>query len=433
MWSCYRSRPCQAPSTPSIPATGEPGAAFPEATPADVHDAVHRRARALPRAASCRPGRARRVAARRRRAPARGRGRDRRGRRAETGLPEARLRGELERTAGQLEAFAAVVDGRRLRRRDHRHRRPRRQADPAARRAAHARPDRACRGVRRQQLPARLPTAGGDTASALAAGCPVIVKGHPSHPGTSAVVARELAAAAAERGLPGATFALLQSSGIEVGEALVDEPAIAAVGFTGSFAGGKALHDRAAAREQPDPRLRRDGQRQPDRRDRGRADRARRGDRGGPRDVGGRRSAGSCAPSRRRLRARGRGGRRIRRRPGGAAGRLRSAGAAQRAPARRADRSRRASSAGWPSPSTAPPRRAEPGFRSAPRRPRRGGRGARAPRAARGALRPGRAAARPTSRATSCSTHSCASKASSRGPSTRRRRTPTSSRCWRPR
>ena len=59
----------------------------------------------------------------------------------------------------------------------------------------------------------------------------------------------ELAAAAAETGLPGATFALLQSSGFEVGEALVDEPAIAAVGFTGSFAGGKALHDRAAARE----------------------------------------------------------------------------------------------------------------------------------------------------------------------------------------
>jgi NADP-dependent aldehyde dehydrogenase len=66
-------------------------------------------------------------------------------------------------------------------------------------------------------------------------------------------VARELAAAAAESGLPGATFALLQASGIEVGEALVDEPAIAAVGFTGSFAGGKALHDRAAARERPIP------------------------------------------------------------------------------------------------------------------------------------------------------------------------------------
>src|SRR6478735_8484859 len=102
-------------------------------------------------------------------------------------------------------------------------------------------------------FPLAFSTAGGDTASALAAGCPVIVKGHPSHPGTSAVVARELAGAAADAGLPEATFALLQSSGIEVGEALVDEPAIAAVGFTGSFAGGKALYDRAAAREHPIP------------------------------------------------------------------------------------------------------------------------------------------------------------------------------------
>ena len=102
-------------------------------------------------------------------------------------------------------------------------------------------------------FPLAFSTAGGDTASALAAGCPVIVKGHPSHPGTSAVVARELSAAADDAGLPEAAFRLLQSSGVEVGEALVDEPAIAAVGFTGSFAGGKALYDRAAAREHPIP------------------------------------------------------------------------------------------------------------------------------------------------------------------------------------
>ena len=75
---------------------------------------------------------------------------------AETGLPEARLRGELERTAGQLEAFAAVRRRRRLRRGDHRHARPRRQADPAPRRAPDARPDRARRRVRRLQLPARV-------------------------------------------------------------------------------------------------------------------------------------------------------------------------------------------------------------------------------------------------------------------------------------
>ena len=168
---------------------------------------------------------------------------------AETGLPEGRLRGELERTAGQLEAFAAVVDaGDYVEAIIDR-------ADPDAKPIP--RPD-----VRRMlvpigpvavfgasNFPLAFSTAGGDTASALAAGCPVIVKGHPSHPGTSAVVARELAGAVADAGLPEATFALLQSSGIEVGQALVDEPAIAAVGFTGSFAGGKALYDRAAARE----------------------------------------------------------------------------------------------------------------------------------------------------------------------------------------
>src|SRR5919108_3314352 len=102
-------------------------------------------------------------------------------------------------------------------------------------------------------FPLAFSTAGGDTASALAAGCPVVVKGHPSHPGTSEVVARQVRAAVRATGLPDGTFSLLQSSGVEVGEALVDEPAIAAVGFTGSLAGGRALHDRAAARPRPIP------------------------------------------------------------------------------------------------------------------------------------------------------------------------------------
>jgi NADP-dependent aldehyde dehydrogenase len=102
-------------------------------------------------------------------------------------------------------------------------------------------------------FPLAFSTAGGDTASALAAGCPVVVKGHPSHPGTSEAVARKVRAAVKSIGLPDGTFALLQSSGVEVGEALVDEPAIAAVGFTGSLAGGRALFDRAAARPKPIP------------------------------------------------------------------------------------------------------------------------------------------------------------------------------------
>ena len=102
-------------------------------------------------------------------------------------------------------------------------------------------------------FPLAFSTAGGDTASALAAGCPVVVKGHPSHPGTGELVAHELRAAATEAGLPDGTFAHLLASGVEVGEALVDAPAIAAVGFTGSTAGGRAIADRAAARPNPIP------------------------------------------------------------------------------------------------------------------------------------------------------------------------------------
>jgi NADP-dependent aldehyde dehydrogenase len=172
---------------------------------------------------------------------------------SETGLPEGRLRSELERTAGQLEAFGAlldagdyveaIVD----------------TADPDAKPIP--RPD-----VRRMlvpigpvavfgasNFPLAFSTAGGDTASALAAGCPVVVKGHPSHPGTGELVARELRAAVSDAGLPDGTFAHLLASGVAVGEALVDAPAIAAVGFTGSTAGGRAVADRAARRPAPIP------------------------------------------------------------------------------------------------------------------------------------------------------------------------------------
>jgi len=172
---------------------------------------------------------------------------------SETGLPEARLRSELERTAGQLEAFAAVLDAG-----DYVEAiidTPDPDAKPIPR------PD-----VRRMlvpigpvavfgasNFPLAFSTAGGDTASALAAGCPVVVKGHPSHPGTGEIVARELRAAVTDAGLPHGTFAHLLAAGIEVGEALVDAPAIAAVGFTGSTAGGRALADRAARRPNPIP------------------------------------------------------------------------------------------------------------------------------------------------------------------------------------
>src|SRR5690606_18890873 len=92
---------------------------------------------------------------------------------------------------------------------------------------------------------------GGDTASALAAGCPVVVKGHPSHPGTGELVARALIAAVRESGMPEGTVSYLPGETNELGGALVSDPRIKAVGFTGSRAGGLALV--RIARERPEP------------------------------------------------------------------------------------------------------------------------------------------------------------------------------------
>jgi acyl-CoA reductase-like NAD-dependent aldehyde dehydrogenase len=235
------------------PRTGEPGPSYEEATREDVRAAAEAAA-AVHHTGALRDRRARAAlldgAAARLRAAA-----DEIVAvcEAETGLPEVRLRSELERTCGQLEAFAALVEA----------------GDDADAIIDHPDPDAKPipkPDVRRMLIPlgpvavfgaSNFPlafsTAGGDTASALAAGCPVVVKGHPSHPGTGAIVARELTAAVADAGLPAATFAHLPAAGVEVGEALVDAPEIAAVGFTGSFAGGKSLFDRAARRSVPIP------------------------------------------------------------------------------------------------------------------------------------------------------------------------------------
>ncbi|MBL8753640.1 MAG: aldehyde dehydrogenase (NADP(+)) [Planctomycetes bacterium] len=102
-------------------------------------------------------------------------------------------------------------------------------------------------------FPLAYSVAGGDTASALAAGCPVVVKGHPAHPGTSELVGELCSRAVRELGMPAGTFSLLHGRLPATGAALVRHPAIAAVGFTGSLAGGRALADHAAARPDPIP------------------------------------------------------------------------------------------------------------------------------------------------------------------------------------
>jgi NADP-dependent aldehyde dehydrogenase len=171
----------------------------------------------------------------------------------ETGLPAARLQGERGRTVGQLRLFARHIEtGAYL---DRRH-------DPALPdRAPMPRPD--LRMIQRpvgpvavfgaSNFPLAFSTAGGDTASALAAGCPVVVKGHPAHPGTGAIVAAAIAAAIAATGMPSGTFGFVQGNTNALGAALVTHPLISAVGFTGSLGAGRALFDLCAARPTPIP------------------------------------------------------------------------------------------------------------------------------------------------------------------------------------
>ncbi|WP_455568270.1 aldehyde dehydrogenase (NADP(+)) [Streptomyces fradiae] len=172
---------------------------------------------------------------------------------SETGLPPERLAGERARTCGQLRMFAALVRGGdalgvRI--------------DPALpERLPLPRPDLRLRRVPvgpvavfgAGNFPLAFSVAGGDTASALAAGCPVVAKAHPAHPGTCELVARALTAAADRSGMPAGVFSLLVGRGTGVGRALVRDPRIAAVGFTGSRAGGLALVGEANARPVPIP------------------------------------------------------------------------------------------------------------------------------------------------------------------------------------
>ena len=170
----------------------------------------------------------------------------------ETALPRPRLTGEVARTSGQLRLFASVVEeGSWVTARID-------TADPAR---TPPKPD--IRSMLRplgpvavfgaSNFPLAFSVAGGDTASALAAGNPVIVKAHPAHPGVSEIAGRVLSAAVEASGLPGGIFSLLFDGGYTVGAALVEHPAIRAVGFTGSFRGGRALMDLAARRHQPIP------------------------------------------------------------------------------------------------------------------------------------------------------------------------------------
>lgn len=172
---------------------------------------------------------------------------------AESGLPAGRAMGERGRTVGQLRAFAnhveegnwvdATIDTAI----------PDRQPIPKVdlRKMNVALGPVVVFGA--SNFPLAFSTAGGDTAAALAAGCPVIVKSHPMHAATGEMVAGAVIKAAEKTGMPNGVFSNLNSSGIEVGQQLVQHPNVKAVGFTGSIGGGRALYDLASKREEPIP------------------------------------------------------------------------------------------------------------------------------------------------------------------------------------
>lgn len=171
----------------------------------------------------------------------------------ETGLPDGRLRGETARTTGQLRMFAALIE----------------EGSWVDARIEHAQPDRQplpkpdIRSMLRplgpvavfcaSNFPLAFSVAGGDTAAALAAGCPVVVIAHHGHPGVAEIVAQAVLRAALATNMPEGVFSLLYGGGRLVGIPVVQHPAIQAVGFTGSRRGGTALMEAASNRPQPIP------------------------------------------------------------------------------------------------------------------------------------------------------------------------------------
>ncbi|MEC7881763.1 MAG: aldehyde dehydrogenase (NADP(+)), partial [Verrucomicrobiota bacterium] len=171
----------------------------------------------------------------------------------ETGLPEPRIKMETGRTCAQLRLFASVAE----------------EGSWVGARIDHADQDRApipkpdTRSMKRplgpvavfcaSNFPLAFSVAGGDTASALAAGCPVIVKAHQSHPGTAELVGQAVTSAVKDSGLPEGIFSLLYGPGRETGQSLVRHPKIKAAGFTGSRAGGQSLMKIASDRPEPIP------------------------------------------------------------------------------------------------------------------------------------------------------------------------------------
>lgn len=170
----------------------------------------------------------------------------------ETGLPEARLTGERGRTVEQLRLFARLVTAGDYLDRRHYPALPNRSPAPRPELKALQRPIGPVAIFGASNFPLAFSTAGGDSAAALAAGCPIVVKGHPAHPGTGEIVAEAIDAARHALGLRPGVFSFIQGDK-EAGTSLVQNPLIKAVGFTGSLKAGRALFNLCAARPEPIP------------------------------------------------------------------------------------------------------------------------------------------------------------------------------------
>ena len=171
----------------------------------------------------------------------------------ESGLPEGRAMGERGRTIFQLRSFATMLESDDWLDTSIDLAEPDRQPIPKQDLRKSVLPLGPIAVFGSSNFPLAYSTAGGDTASALAAGCPVIVKSHPMHAGTGELVASAIVSAAEKTGMPNGVFSNLNSKGIEVGVELVKHSKIKAVGFTGSIKGGRALYDIANSRPEPIP------------------------------------------------------------------------------------------------------------------------------------------------------------------------------------
>lgn len=171
----------------------------------------------------------------------------------ESGLPEGRAQGERGRTIFQLRSFAEMLSSDSWKQTSHDEAVPDREPIPKQDLRRSVIPLGPVAVFGSSNFPLAYSTAGGDTASALAAGCPVIVKSHPMHAGTGELVSSAIIKAAEKTNMPNGVFSNLNSKGIEVGVQLVNHPKIKAVGFTGSIRAGRALYDIANARPEPIP------------------------------------------------------------------------------------------------------------------------------------------------------------------------------------